>query len=511
MIESAFHERRGESSVSGIEVGAVVAGVEVPRVPTQLFIGGEWRDAVEGETFEVVAPATEEPLARVAAATAADVDAAVAAARAQVDGGAWSQLTGADRCRLLYRLADLIERDIELLATLEGLDVGRPAFEPRMVDLPNVVDVFRHFAGWADKIEGRWIAPLPFFGQPRQAYTVREPLGVIGAITAWNAPTLIASWKLAPALAAGNTVVLKPAEDASLSTLHLATLIEEAGFPAGTVNVVPGIGAVAGAALVAHPGVDKLSFTGSPEVGREIAVQAARDFRRVTLELGGKSPQIVLADADLDAVIPGLAMGFLANQGEICAAGTRILVAPEAYDAVVAGLADAARAVRVGEPFDPETRMGALINARQRDRVTDYIARGQAEGAELVAGGRRPDRRGYFVEPTVFAGGGNETTIAQEEIFGPVGLVLPFNGIDDAIAQANGTRYGLAAYVWTRDISQAHTIAGRLKSGGVWINGSAPPDPRVPWGGVKASGIGRELGFAGIEANTEEKTVTIAL
>ncbi|HEY4277290.1 MAG TPA: aldehyde dehydrogenase family protein [Conexibacter sp.] len=497
--------------MSGIEVGATVAGVEVPRVPTQLFIGGEWRDAADGGTLAVVAPATEEALPSIAAASAADVDAAVAAARAQVDGGAWSQLTGADRGLLLFRLADLIERDIDLLATLEGLDVGRPAFEPRMVDLPNVVDVFRHFAGWADKIEGRWVAPLPFFGQQRQAYTVREPLGVIGAITAWNAPTLIASWKLAPALAAGNAIVLKPAEDASLSTLHLATLIEEAGFPAGTVNVVTGLGTVAGAALVDHPGIDKLSFTGSVETGRSIAVKAAQSFRPVTLELGGKSPQIVLADADLASVVPALAMGFLANQGEICAAGTRILVAPELYDGVVNGLAEAARAVRLGEPFDPETRMGALINERQLGRVIGYIERGQAEGAELVAGGRRPDRRGYFVEPTVFAGGGNDSTIAQEEIFGPVGVVLPFTDLDDAIAQANGTRYGLAAYVWTRDVSQAHTIAARLKSGGVWINGSAPPDPRIPWGGVKSSGIGRELGYAGIEANTEEKTVTIAL
>ncbi|MDO8211164.1 aldehyde dehydrogenase family protein [Conexibacter sp. CPCC 206217] len=497
--------------MSGIAVGAVVAGVEVPRVPTQLFIDGEWRDALDGATFDVVAPATEEQLAQVAAASAADVDLAVRAARAQIDGGAWSQLSGADRGLLLYRLADLIERDIDVLATLEGLDVGRPAFEPRMVDLPNVVDVFRHFGGWADKIEGRWIELQPFFGQPRQAYTVREPLGVIGAITAWNAPTLIASWKLAPALAAGNAVVLKPAEDASLSTLHLAALIEEAGFPAGTVNVVTGLGHTAGAALVDHKGIDKLSFTGSPETGRKIAVAAAQEFRPVTLELGGKSPQLVLGDADLAAVVPGLAMGFLANQGQICAAGTRILVARELYDDVVSGVAEAAKAVRLGGPFDPETRMGALISARQLERVTGYIAKGTAEGAELVTGGSRPDRPGYFVEPTVFAGGGHETSIAQEEIFGPVGLVLPFDSIDEGIAQANGTRYGLAAYVWTRDISVAHSVAARLKAGGVWINGSAPPDPRVPWGGVKSSGVGRELGFAGIEANTEEKTVTIHL
>jgi acyl-CoA reductase-like NAD-dependent aldehyde dehydrogenase len=483
----------------------------VPQVPTQLFIGGEWRGAADGATFAVISPSTEETIAEVAAAGEADVDAAVAVARAQSDGGTWSQLTPADRGRLLHRLADLIERDIEILATLEAHDVGRPAFEPRMVDLPHVVDVFRHFAGWADKIEGRWISVAPFMGQTRQAYTVREPLGVVGAITAWNAPTLVASWKLAPALAAGNAVVLKPAEDAPLSTLHLARLIEEAELPAGSVNIVPGLGETAGAALVRHPGVDKVSFTGSPEVGRAIAVQCAKDFRRVTLELGGKSPQIVLGDADPAQVIPALAIGFFANQGEICAAGTRILVERRLYDTVVFGLADAARAVNVGDPFDPNVTMGALINEGQLERVTGYIEKGRSEGAELVAGGDRIGDKGYFVEPTVFAGGGNGQSIAQDEIFGPVGLVLPFDAVDEAIAIANDTRYGLAAYVWTRDISNAHRLASSIRAGSVWINGSAPPDARVPWGGVKTSGIGRELGFAGIEANTEEKTVTIAL
>jgi acyl-CoA reductase-like NAD-dependent aldehyde dehydrogenase len=487
------------------------AAPPVPKVPNQLFIGGEWRDAADGATFTVISPSTEETIAVVAAAGEADVDAAVAAARAQFDGGAWSQLTPADRGRLLHRLADLIERDSEILATLEAHDVGRPAFEPRMVDLPNVIDVFRHFAGWADKIEGRWITVAPFMGQTRQAYTIREPLGVIGAITAWNTPTLIASYKLAPALAAGNAVVLKPAEDASLSTLHLATLIEEAEFPAGAVNIIPGLGETAGAALARHSGVNKVSFTGSPEVGREIAVQCAKDFRRVALELGGKSPQIVLGDADPAQVIPALAMAFLANQGEFCAAGTRILVERPLYDAVVAGLADAARSVTVGNPFDPNVTMGALINESQVERVTGYIEKGRSEGAELVAGGARVGDRGYFVAPTVFAGGGNAQSIAQDEIFGPVGLVLPFDAVDEAIGIANDTRYGLAAYVWTRDISEALHLASSIHAGGVWINGSAPPDARVPWGGVKTSGVGRELGFAGIEANTEEKTVTITL
>lgn len=494
-----------------IQATDLAPGVQVPEVPTQLFIGGEWRNAADGATFDVIAPSTAQQIATVAAAGEADVDAAVTAARAQIEGGDWSRLPAAERGRLLYRLAELIERDAELLVTLEAIDIGRPAFEPRLVDIPNTIDVFRHFAGWADKIEGRWVEPLPAFGRMRQAYTIREPLGVIGAITAWNAPTLIASWKLAPALAAGNTVVIKPAEDACLSTLLVASLIAEAGFPDGVVNVIPGLGETAGAALARHPGVAKISFTGSPEVGREIAIQAAHDFRRTTLELGGKSPQIVLGDADLDWVVPGVAGGLFANQGEICAAGTRIFVARDLYDGMVAGLAEAAKAVRLGDPFDERTTMGALINERQRDRVLGYIRSGREDGAELVTGGDAADRAGYFVQPTVFAGSDNGISIARDEIFGPVGLVMPFDNVIDAVREANDTRYGLAAYVWTHNLSQAHTIARSIRAGGVWINGPGAPDARLPWGGLKTSGVGRELGFAGIEANTEEKTVTITL
>jgi acyl-CoA reductase-like NAD-dependent aldehyde dehydrogenase len=488
-----------------------IRGAELPRIHEDLFIGGSWRAATGDARFPVVSPSSEEQIASVASATESDIDAAVDAARAQVDGGEWSRLSGADRGLLLSRLADLIERDSEILVALEGHDVGKPAFEPRMVDIPVTIDVFRHFAGWADKIEGRWVTPLPAFGKLRQAYTIREPLGVVGAITAWNAPTMIAAWKLAPALAAGNAIVLKPAEDAPLTALHLASLVEEAGFPAGTVSVVPGEGTTAGAALARHPGLDKISFTGSPEIGRQVAMQAAKDFRRVTLELGGKSPQIVLADVDLDAVAPGVAMGFLANQGEICAAGTRIFVARPLFDEMVERVVAFVSGVRLGDPFDADTTMGALINKSQLDRVTGYIERGVADGAEMLIGGGRPDRPGYFVEPTVFVGGNPDMAIAREEIFGPVGLLWPFDDVADAVREANNTRYGLAAYIWTNDLSQALSLSRELRAGSVWINGSAPPDARLPWGGMRSSGIGRELGWAGIEANTEEKTVTISL
>lgn len=491
----------------------LVAGVRVPAVPDELYIGGEWRQAAHGATLTVISPTTEQPLATVASAGQKDVDAAVAAARAQVDGGPWALMSGADRGLLLSRLADAIERESETFVTLEALDVGRPAFEPRAVDIPNAIDVYRYFAGWADKIEGRTVQLAPAFGRSRFAYTTREPLGVVGAIIAWNAPTMIGAWKLAPALAAGNAVVLKPAEDACLTSLLLARLIDEVGFPGGVVNVLPGLGSEAGASLCAHQGVDKISFTGSPEVGRQIAVECARNFRKVTLELGGKSPQVILDDADLESVIPGVAGGFMANQGEICAAGTRIFAGRNVYEQVLDGLAKAANAAKLGDPFDPEVTMGALINSDQYQRVTGYIAAGQAEGAELIAGGGGLDRAGFFVRPTVFAGrdGGNDLRIAREEIFGPVGLVIPFDDLEDALLQANDTPYGLGAYVWTRDLNRAHEVAARMRAGTVWINGSGAPDARLPWGGLKGSGIGRELGFAGIEENTTEKSVTITM
>ncbi|KRA30010.1 MULTISPECIES: phenylacetaldehyde dehydrogenase StyD [unclassified Nocardioides] len=476
---------------------------------TGLFIDGAWSDA--DQTFDDINPATGDLLTRVSSGDAAHIDRAVAAARAALEGS-WAATPGAARGALLYRLADLVERDAAELARLEALDVGKPVGQPAMLDIPNAVATFRHFAGWADKIQGTTIPTAGYLGMAQtHSYTVREPVGVIGAIVPWNTPLMIAAWKLGPALAAGNTIVVKPPEDAPLSILHLGKLIEEAGFPAGVVNIVPGLGSTAGAALVAHPGVDKISFTGSPEVGRQIQKSAADTFKRVTLELGGKTPQIVCEDADVVAAINGIAMGLFFNQGEVCAAGTRILVHRSHYDTVVDALAQAADAQVLGDPFAETTTMGALVSEKQKQRVLDYIEKGKAEGARLVAGGTQPDQPGFFVRPTIFADVDNRSTIAREEIFGPVGAVIPFDTVEEAIAIANDTEYGLAATIWTQNVSLAHTLAAKVRAGAVWVNGWAAIDPALPWGGMKASGIGRELGWAGIVANTEEKVVTVVL
>lgn len=477
----------------------------------QMYVNGKWIDSSNGESFDVINPATESVLSTIAAASIQDVDRAVVAARAQFDGGEWSKISGAQRGRLLYRLADLLERDKDYLARLESATVGKPLFEPTMLDIPNSIDTVRYFAGWADKIEGRTIPTAGAFGRPVLNYTIREPVGVIGAITPWNAPTMIAAWKLAPALATGCTMVMKPSEEAPLTTLHIAKLIEEAGFPAGVFNVVTGLGEVAGAALAHHPGIDKISFTGSPEVGREIQRAAADGFKRVTLELGGKTPHIVLSDAALDAAIAGVAMGLFANSGQICAAGTRIFVQRSRYDQMLEALGAAANSVKQGDPFNPETQMGSLVSKKQLDRVAGYVKLGVQEGAAVVAGGERRSGKGYFFKPTILAGVRNDMRVAQEEIFGPVGAVMAFDDVEEAVRLANATRYGLAASVWTRDINAAHSIAARVRAGTVWINGWAAIDPRLPWGGFKTSGIGRELGARGLDACTEEKVVTVIM
>jgi len=474
-----------------------------------MLVNGRWIPGGDG-TFEVVNPATGQVLAEVASGSSSDIDTAVGAARAALSGE-WGEMPGTERARVLNRIADLIERDVLLFAHLEALEVGKTIHGIQNFEVPNAVATFRHFAGYADKLHGQTIPTAGYLGRPTHSYTVREPIGVIGAIIPWNAPLMITSWKLAPGLAAGNTFVVKPAEDAPLSVLHLAELFQEAGLPPGVVNVVPGLGETAGAALASHPDVDKISFTGSPEVGRLIQIQAAFTFKRVTLELGGKTPHIVLPDADLDAAVPVIALGLFTNAGEVCAAGTRILLHRSIHDEVVRRLVVAAETQVLGDPTDPATTMGALINSASRDKVLSYIEQGREQGAHIATGGHTVPGPGFFVEPTIFEGVENSMTIAQEEIFGPVGAVMRFDDIDEAVTLANDTAYGLAACVWTHDVSHAHRIAARVRAATVWVNGWGVMDPALPWGGMKTSGIGRELGWAGILADTEEKVVTIVL
>jgi betaine-aldehyde dehydrogenase len=481
---------------------------DVATLTTDLYLDGAWRKGGAG-TFATLNPATGETLAQIASADEADVDRAVAAATRALRGD-WAATPPSQKGVLLTRLADLVERDAQELARLEALDMGVPTAVAEGLFVPNLIASLRYYAGWADKVNGEVLTTDGYFGAPTHSYTRREPVGVIAAIVPWNAPLMILGWKLAPALATGNTVIVKPAEDASLSILHLAKLVEEAGFPAGTVQVLPGLGRVTGEALALHPGVNKVSFTGSTEVGRRILRNSAGNFKRTTLELGGKSPQLVFDDADLRSAIGGLATGIFTNQGQVCAAGTRIFAHRKVLDAVLDGLKQAAEAQVLGDPFDPGTTMGPLISAKQREKVLGYVYKGQKEGAELVAGGRATDGPGFFVTPTVFAGT-NELTIAREEIFGPVGTVIPFDDEAEAIALANDNDYGLAATVWTSDASRAHTVSGQLEAGAVGVNGWSPLAPQLPWGGLKASGVGRELGYEGILANTESKTVTIVL
>ena len=475
---------------------------------TGLFLNGAWVAGGAG-VFETLNPATGERLTEVAAASVADVDLAVTAATEALHT-TWAAVPPSQKAALLNRLADLVERDAELLSAIESTDMGGPAVMGTVMYVPNLVASLRYYAGWADKINGETLANDGYMGRPTFAYTTREPVGVIAAIIPWNSPLMILGWKLAPALACGNTVIIKPAEDASLSILHLGKLVEEAGFPAGVVQVLPGLGEVTGAALAAHPGVHKVSFTGSTEVGREILRASAGNFKRTTLELGGKSPQIIFADADLSAAVTGAAMGLFVNSGQVCAAGSRILAHRSVYDAVLDGLRQAAEAQVVGDPFDQATTMGPLVNADQRDRVLGYVQRGRTEGATLVTGGTAPEGPGFFVHPTIFAGT-NDMTIAREEIFGPVGTVVPFDSDEEAVALANDNAYGLAATVWTKDIARVHVVAKALQAGAIGVNGWSPLAPQLPWGGVKASGLGRELGYDAIVANTETKTVTVVL
>ena len=474
---------------------------------TKLLIDGQWRDSVSGKTFETINPATEEVIAEVAEGDKADIDLAVKAARRAFDSGPWRKTDARDRGRLLYKLAELIERDIDALAELETLDNGKPIRESRHVDLPLVVDCIRYYAGWADKIHGQTI---PIRGN-YFCYTKREPVGVAGQIIPWNFPMLMIAWKWGPALAAGCTVVLKPAEQTPLTALRMGALALEAGFPAGVVNIVPGYGETAGDALVKHPGVDKIAFTGEGRTAQIIMRNAAETMKRITFELGGKSPNIVFADADLDAAVEGSILGLYLNQGQCCCAGSRLFVQDTIHDAFVDKLAAKVKARKLGDPFDPATEMGPQVDRAQYDKILSYIAKGRDEGARCVTGGDPVGGKGFFVQPTVFADVKDTMAIATDEIFGPVLSVIKFKEVEEVITRANTTDYGLAAAVWTRDIGKAHAIADRIRAGTVWVNCYDVLDAAAPFGGFKRSGIGRELGEKALDNYTELKTVTVAL
>ena len=471
----------------------------------ELFIGGKHVAPASGEYSIDLDPATEQPIAEVAQGSKADVDQAVIAARTALK--VWGGMRAAERGRILQRAAALLEQHQEELIEIESLDAGKPLAAVRRQDMAAVIDTVRYYAGWCDKITGQVIPVRP----DALTYTVREPVGVVGAIVPWNFPLMIGMWKIAPALACGCTVVVKPAELTPLSMLRVAELFLEAGLPPGALNVVTGKGSVVGEAMVQHPGIDKVTFTGSPRVGRGIMQGAASNFKKVTLELGGKSANLIFADADLERASRAAASGIFFNAGQVCSAGSRVLVQRPVYDEVVQRLAERARAIQVGDPTHPKTTMGPVISAGQLKTVLDYIKIGEQEGARIVTGGERVGDQGYFVEPTVFANVEHEMRISQEEIFGPVLSVIPFDDEADALRIANGTAYSLAAGVWSADIGRVHRVAAGLKAGTVWINTYGYTDVRLPWGGSGESGLGREHGDAAIENFTEPKAIWLAI
>ena len=479
----------------------------------KMLINGEWVNAASGKTFPTYNPATGEVLSRIAEGDREDIDRAVKAARAAFETGAWRKMTASERGRAIWKLADLIEENLEEFAELESLDNGKPLKIARVADVPLAVDLFRYMAGWATKIEGNTIPiSVPYApGAKFLAYTLREPVGVVGQIIPWNFPLLMAAWKLGPALATGCTVVLKPAEQTPLTSLRLGELMEEAGIPNGVVNIVPGYGETAGAALAAHPGVDKVAFTGSTEVGKLILQAAAGNLKKVSLELGGKSPNVVFADTDLDAAIAGAASAIFFNHGQCCCAGSRLYVENSIFDKVVEGVAEHASKIKVGPGFEPSTDMGPLVSEEQLNRVCGYLESGFSEGAKAVVGGGRQGDKGYFVKPTVLVNTNEKMKVVQEEIFGPVVTAIPFKDPEELVTQANDTVYGLAAGVWTRDISKAHRLASQLRAGTVWINCYNIFDAALPFGGYKQSGWGREMGHDALEMYTEVKAVCTAL